>query len=176
MYYGCFIFMFFMLFFPWSKARHSSEQTYIIILLLNNKTKALFIFKWWHFFRTFWHSLQFECVCVRFLGVGLVCRLYSLRPPRGLLSTLILPSSLSLSIWRLIGWFCSDLPGQECTYLLMHFYVQANWQWRVPSFCSINISFPIWMQIWGVTPRIQMGCLSPWKITETLCEYDLCEL
>lgn len=73
------------------------------------------------------------------------------------------PSSLfplSLSFWSLIGWFCSDLPGQECTHLLMYFYVQAIWQWRVPSFCSINISFPIWMQIRDVTPGIQMGCLS----------------
>lgn len=67
----------------------------------------------------------------------------------------------------LIGWFCSDLPGQESTHLLMHFYVQANWQWRVPSFCSINISFPpVWMQIRNVTPGIQMGRVNGLKITK----------
>lgn len=44
---------------------------------------------------------------------------------------------------------------------LMQFYVQAVWQWRVPSFCAINISFSIWMQIWDVAPGILMG--SPMK-------------
>lgn len=69
--------------------------------------------------------------------------------------------SLSLPLRRLIGWFCSDLPGPGMHLpSLTHFCVQANWQWRVPSFCSINISFLIWMQIRDLTPRIQMGCLS----------------
>ena len=90
-----------------------------------------------------------------------------------------LPSSLSSpSIWRLIGWMLSWLAwGRNASTFLMHFYVQANWQWRAPSFRSINISPPIWLQIWGVTPRIQMGFLSRGeKLNRTLCEFDLCEL
>lgn len=69
-----------------------------------------------------------------------------------------------LSAWYSLSPSFSPTPHWLILFWLawagMHFHVQAVWQWRVPSFCSINISFSIWMQIWDVTLRIQMGCLS----------------
>lgn len=121
-------------------------------------------------FRGFWRLLQFEWFCVRFLGVGLVCRRFSPRPLRGRLPALILPSSLPPSLPlsladASLADYVQTCPGRNAPTFLMHFYVQAIWQWRAPSFCSINISFPIWMQIWGqLAPEYKWtGRLSPWK-------------
>lgn len=160
---------------PCFKTNCTSEQMYIINTPLNNGTKAPFIFKWWYLHRGL---LTFMVIWMFFVRDSWVSALSAGSIARGRPEVVSLPwysPHLFLSLWHLIGWFCPDLPGQECTYLLMCFYVQANWQWRVPSFCSINISSPIWMQIRDVTPRIQMGLSLPWKITEALCEYDLCK-
>lgn len=75
-----------------------------------------------------------------------------------------LPPSLSLADASLAD-YVQTCPGRNAPTFLMHFYVQAIWQWRAPSFCSINISFPIWLQIWGQhAPEYKWtGRLSPWK-------------
>lgn len=113
---------------PWEPAHRS--------LILKMKTP--FICKWRHFLHT------------GLLGVRKPRPKTPLSPERS-------PRSRSLSLLCLLTphWlilFRLAWAGMH----LMQFYVQAIWQWRVPSFCGINISFSIWMQIWDVAPGILM--------------------
>lgn len=108
---------------------------------LNNETKASFMFKWCDWLQRFmtfiavWMFLREDPGCRP--SVCRLCRPEVVSPP-----WYSHPPFLSPSLWCLIGWLCSDLPEQECTYLLMHFYVQAIWQWRVPSFLQHKYFIP----------------------------------
>lgn len=65
---------------------------------------------------------------------------------------------------RHVAHVCSDLPNMECGRHVMYYRVKANWQWRLPLFDIINITFSVWMQIeaspleyeWAIFPRSRL--------------------
>lgn len=122
----------------------SLQQMYII-QTLNNKIEVLFIFKWWHLLQIFYIYWNWNVWCEN-AGVGPVPKALLLEADRVVVSLMLLALIFFLSLSLTPHWlilFRLAWAGMH----LMQFYVQAVWQWRVPSFCSINISFSIWMQI-----------------------------
>lgn len=103
--------------------------------------KWLFICKWRHFLHTFYIQWKWTIWCDK----------ASCQDSWPTLLALVFFLSLPLTP----HWLILFRLAREGMHL-MQFYVQAVSQWRVPSFCGINISFSIWMQIWDVALGILM--------------------
>lgn len=123
----------------------------------------------------FWHLLEFECFCVRFLGVGLVWRLCSPRPLGGCLSTLILPSSFSVSPSLMPHWLILFLTclGRN----VPNFSNALSCSSKLTMKSAIILQYKYFIPHLDADLRCHIqntNVLSlPWKITEALCEYDL---
>lgn len=156
---------------PCLSARCTSERMYIIIPPLNNEIKVLFIFKWWYLLQrlfTFIAIWMFLCEVPGWRPC--LQALIAPRPPR--VVSPITPSSLSLSdasladsVLTCLGRnapnavLCSSSLTMKGAIILQHKYFIPHLDADLRCH-TVNTN----------------GLSLPWKITEALCEYDLCEL